>query len=221
MNTAITARMPDETKLADQENKALEIAEAMVITNDEELKAADAFCVKLSSLEKLIRSDFADSKAAAHEAHKAIIAQEAAHLAKVQEPRAIVKPKIKSYQEAQEAARRAEEKRQQAIVDKAAEDAALAAAEAAEKAGDKEQAEAILQAPVVSAPVIIARTTPKVQTRIPDTWMATTTPIGEMTNQQLLNARAYLMWDTVKLGQQARSTHDTIKVDGVRFHIKP
>ena len=212
---------PDENKLAEQENKALEIARDMVITTDDELRVADNFCVKLATLEKLIKSDFAESKAAAFAAHRAITAQEAAHLAKVQEPRAIVKPKIRAYQEKQEAARVAEEKRLQAISDKQAEDAAIAAAVAAEKSGEKEQAAAILAAPVVSAPVIVPRTIPKVQTRISDTWTFTALDISDMTNQQIINARAYLCWDTLKLGQQARSTHETVKVDGVRFHIKP
>ena len=221
MNTDIAAVMPDENKLQEQENKALEIAKALVISDDAGLIKADQFSVKLAALEKMIKADFKPSKDAAFAAHKALVAQEAAHLSKVTEPRTIIKAKIKTYQEAQEAARQAEEKRQQAIADKQAEDAALAAAAEAEKYGDKAQAEAILAAPVVSAPVIIAKTTPKVQTRINETWMATPIPIERMTNQQLINARAYLTWDTVKLGQQARSTHDTIKVDGVRFHIKP
>jgi hypothetical protein len=168
----------------------------------------------------MIKADFKPSKEAAFAAHRAITAQEASHLAKVQEPRAIVVPKIKQYRADQESARVAEEKRLQAIADKAAEDAALAAAAEAEKAGDKAQAEAIIAAPVVSAPVILERTTPKVQTRIVDTWTFTAIPIETMTNSQLINARAYIQWDTVKLGQQARSTHDTVKVDGVKFHVK-
>jgi hypothetical protein len=35
-----------------------------------------------------------------------------------------------------------------------------------------------------------------------------------------MEARAYLTWDTIKLGQQARSTHDAVKVPGVTFHVK-
>ena len=221
MNTEIVSLMPDETKLEEQENKALAIAKSMVINSDQDLIAADQFCTKLLALEKLIKSDFKASKEAAFAAHRAITAQEAAHLAKVQEPRSIIKPKIAAYQKAQEAIRIAEEKRLQAIADKQAEDAALAAAAQAEKEGDKDMAEAILQAPVVAAPVIVGRTTPKVQTRLVQPWEAITIPIERMTNQQLINARAYLTWDTVKLGQQARSTHDTVKVDGVTFRQRP
>ena len=220
MNTDIIALMPDETKLADQEGKALAIAKSLVIADDAGLVAADQFSVKLAALEKMIKSDFKESKEAAHAAHKAITAQESAHLAKVQEPRAIVNGKIHKYRDEQEAARQAEEKRLQAIENERAEKAALQAALDAEKAGNKEEAEAILAAPVVAAPVIVERTTPKLQTRIADTWTFTAIPIERMTNQQIVNARAYLAWDTIKLGQQARSTHETVKVDGVTFHVK-
>ena len=211
---------PDEKKLSEQENKALEVARAMVITDDAGVVIADNFCAKLKALEKMIVNDFAESKAAAHAAHRAITAQESSHLARVVEPRSIVVKKIRSFREEQEAARQAEEKRLQEIENERAEKAALQAALDAEKAGDKEQAEAILSAPVVAAPVIVERTAPKLQTRIADTWTYTAIPIERMTNQQLINARAYLTWDTLRLGQQARSTHDTIKVDGVTFRIK-
>lgn len=218
MNTSLVA--PNEAKLQDQETKALTIAQEMVIDSDPKLLEADQFCVKLAALEKLIKSDFKDSKEAAFAAHRAITAQEAAHLAKVTEPRSIVKAKIRTYQDAQEAARQAEERRLQEEASKKAEADALDAAEAAEKSGDKAMAEAIISAPVVAAPVIVPRTTPKVQTRIPDTWTFTAIPIERMTNQQLMEARAYLTWDTIKLGQQARSTHDAVKVPGVTFHVK-
>lgn len=221
MNTDIMALAPDETKLEEQENKALAIAKAMVITNDAELVEADRFCVKLLALEKLIKSDFKASKEAAFAAHRAITDQESAHLAKVQEPRTIIKPKIAAYQKSQEEARAAEEKRLQAIADKKAEDEALELAQKAESSGDKKMAEAILAAPVISAPVILPKSEVKVQTRLVQPWEAITIPIERMTNQQLINARAYLTWDTVKLGQQARSTHDTVKVDGVTFRQKP
>jgi len=220
MNTDIAALAPDETKLEEQEDKALEIARAMVISDDQGIVMADQFCAKLKSLEKLIINDFAESKAAAHAAHRAITAQESSHLARVVEPRAIVVKKMRTFRDQQEAARQAEEKRLQAIENKRAEEAALQSAIEAEKSGYKEEAEAIMAAPVVAAPVIVERTAPKLQTRIADTWTFTAIPIDKMTNQQIVNARAYLTWDTLKLGQQARSTHETVKVDGVRFHIK-
>jgi len=198
MNTDIAALAPDETKLEEQEDKALEIARAMVISDDQGIVMADQFCA----------------------AHRAITAQESSHLARVVEPRAIVVKKMRTFRDQQEAARQAEEKRLQAIENKRAEEAALQSAIEAEKSGYKEEAEAIMAAPVVAAPVIVERTAPKLQTRIADTWTFTAIPIDKMTNQQIVNARAYLTWDTLKLGQQARSTHETVKVDGVRFHIK-
>ena len=222
METGI-ARVPDAVDARKVDSKAisaLDQARAMTINTDEDLTRADIFCVCLKALEKEIIDTFADAKSKAFAAHRAVVAAESKHLIPVQDARAIVKPKIKSYQDKVEAARQAEEKRLQEIENKRAEDEALKAAEAAEKSGDNAQAEAILAAPVVAAPVIVERTTPKLQTRIADIWAFTAIPIDRMTNQQIVNARAYLSWDTIKLGQQARSTHDTVKVDGVTFHIK-
>ena len=53
MNEIVTA-MPDETKLQEQESKALEIAKAIVIVDDAGLIVADQFSVKLAALEKLM-----------------------------------------------------------------------------------------------------------------------------------------------------------------------
>ena len=200
---------------------ALEAAKSFCITTDADLQLADIACVELKEIEKQANEKYDPNIKRWHQGHKAAVAEKKAVTDLITETRDVYKKKIRVYQLEQESTRQAEEKRLQDLSDKAAEDAAIAAAAEAEKAGDKAQAEAILQAPVQAAPVILARTIPKVQTRIPETWMATPIPIERMTNQQIINARAYLCWDTIRLGQQARSTHDTVKVDGVKFHVRP
>ena len=210
-----------ETQIVDSKSRyAVEQARNMTISTVLEFAKADGFCIALKQLEKEIVDTFADAKAKAFAAHRAVTAAEAKHLLPVQEARKITKGKMSAFQDAEEKKRREEEARLQEIEHKKAEDEALAAAEAAEKAGNKEAAEAILAAPVEVAPVILPKYTPKVATVLRKAWAFTAIPIERMTNQQLINARAYLCWDTVRLGQQARATQDTIKIPGVSFFQK-
>lgn len=203
----------NEGRLTEQETKALDIAKAMVIRTPEDFQSADQFCVKLASLEKLIKNDFAPAKDAAFQAHRAITAQEKAHLEKVQEPRRLVKGKMSEWQDAQEVLRREEEKRQQDAARKQAEEDALAAAIESEKSGDMEQAEAIIAAPVQVAAVVLEKSTPKSATVLRKIWTY------RIINEGMV-PRSYLMVDTSRLGQQARATQDTIKVPGVEFYQK-
>jgi hypothetical protein len=192
---------------------AVEQARDMVITNNDGLALADAFCVSLKKLEKEIIDTFADAKAKAFAAHRAVTAAETKHLMPVQEARKIIKQKIDAFVSEQERLRQAEERRLQEEARKAAEQAALDAAEAAEKSGDKAQAEAILSAPIEAAPVVLAKATPKLSTVIRKMWTF------RVVNPNLV-PRAYLMIDESKLVQQARATQDTIKVPGVEFYQK-
>jgi hypothetical protein len=193
---------------------AVEQAKAMTISTVLEFAKADGFCVALKNLEKEIIDTFADAKAKAFAAHRAVTAAEAKHLIPVQEARKITKTKMVAFQDAEDARQRAEEKRLEDEARKKAEEAALAAAEAAEKSGDKAQAEAIISAPVEVAPVVLPKSTPKAATVLRKIWTY------RVVNENLV-PRAYLMLDTTKLGQQARATQDTIKVPGIEFFQKP
>lgn len=132
----------------------------------------------IADLKKSIVEDFKESKSAAAKAHKALCAQEAAHLEKLIEPDAIVRQKLSAYEEeclrlkaeadriAREAAE-AERKRLQAIADREAaeaterarieaEETRLREAIAAEEAGLPEVAAAILEAPAPELAVFVA-----------------------------------------------------------------
>ena len=203
----------DDKKLEKKEADAMAYAVALVIVDNDTYTKADQFCVALKGLEKEIIEDFADSKKAADLAHKTITAQEKAHLMKVIPPRNLVKQKMSAYQDEQERIRREEEARLQAEADKRAEEQAIADAEAAQKAGDTAEAEAIISAPVVAAPVILARTIPKAATKTQKRWTF------RVTNKDLV-PRAYLMINDSALLKQAQSTHDSLPVAGVEFFTK-
>jgi len=120
----------------------------------------------------------------------------------------------------QEAIRRAEETRLQAIAQKQAEDEALAMAAQAEAAGDHEIAEAIVAAPVVAPTVRIIPTapTPSRLTAGRSDWTAEV--VNLMTLVQAVAAGTQpielLLPNQVALNRMAKALHSGFKVPGVR-----
>ena len=182
----------DEKKLAAKEADAMAYATALVISDNETFTKADKYCVVLKGLENEIKSDFKESKETAHAAHAAICAQEKAHLDKCIPPRTLIKQKMSAYQDEQERLRREEEDRQRIEAQKAADAEALRQAEQAQAEGKPEEAEAIIQAPVFVAPVVIPKATPKASTTLRKIWA------WRVVNESLV-PRIYLKIDDSKL----------------------
>lgn len=208
-----TITVPDDKKLEKKEADAMAYAVALTITNNETYTAADNFCVVLKGLEKEVVEDFKASKEAAHLAHKVITAQEKAHLDKLIPPRNLVKQKMSAYQDDQERIRRIEEDRQRLEAQKAAEEEALRQAAQAQAEGNHEEAEAIIQAPVYVAPVVVPRDIPKSSTVIRKVWAA------RVVNAALV-PRQYLIVDEAALRKQAAATGNSLAVPGVEFFQK-
>ena len=206
--------VPDENKLAAKEADAMAYAVALVITDNDTYTAADKFCVVLKGLEKEVIADFAESKEAAHLAHKKITAQEKAHLDKLVPPRNLVKQKMSQYTDEQERLRRLEEDRLRLEAKKIADAEALRQAEQAQMEGHEEEAEAIIQAPVYVPPVVVPVSTPKASTVIRKMWTARVI-------DPLLVPRQYLIVDEAKLRKQALATGNSIQVPGVEFYQRP
>ncbi len=204
----------DEKKLQTKEADAMAYAVALKIQDNDTYTKADQFCVALKGLEKEIINDFSASKEAAHLAHKAITAQEKAHLEKVIPARTLVKQKMSAYQDEQERLRREEEERQQVIAQKQAEDEAIRQAEQAKANGNNDEAEAIIQTPVYAAPVVIPKSVPKASTIVRKIWDF------RVVNESLV-PKQYLMVDEQKLRAQAKATGNSIKVPGVEFFQRP
>jgi hypothetical protein len=129
-----------------------------------------------------------------------------------------------SYHEEQERKRRAEELRLQEIARKQEEDARLQEAEAAEKDGMHEEANAILDAPVVLPKVVVPVATPKISgVAFRETWAA------EVVNAELLFKAVMekkvpmsaISINLTFLNQQARSLKAEMNYPGVRtFAVK-
>lgn len=196
-----------------QQADALTRAQALVIDSNEAYAIADAFSVGLLHLEKAIKADFKDSKESAHATWKAIVAQESGHLEKVQEARAIIRPKLQQWEVLKQKEADAEAARLRAQAQKEAEDRALAQAAEFERDGDTVTAQAIVSAPVRVDTVVVAPAIPKRQTVIPQAWTY------RVVNPKLV-PREYLIDDSVKLNGVARATKGSITVPGIEFFDK-
>ncbi len=202
-----------KAKTLAQESDALTKARALTIQSNDDYAAADAFSMGLLALEKAIKADFKPATDAAYAAHKAITAQEAGHLDKVTEARALIRPKLMAWEEHQDNLAADETARLNALAQKEAEDRAVNEAAEAEKNGDTQTAQAIMEAPVQAAPVVLDPVIPKRQTRIPEAWTY------KVTNPAAL-PREWMCADDKKLSALARSTKGAISVAGVTFYDK-
>jgi len=165
------AVLPSEERIRENESQRLTLvaqAEALVVDSPECEKVAWAIVNGIGELTKRITADFAPSRTAAHQAWKAIVAQEKGHLARLEEPDKIVRGKLSAWEQekrrrqaeidrkAREAAAKAQAELQRQgdeAARKAAEERRLQEAVAAEEAGNTAQAEELLETPVEVAPV--------------------------------------------------------------------
>lgn len=137
-------------------------AQAVEITDAESYCSAANLLLQIKDGRKSVDKKFEKTVKAAHEAHKSVLALKNEVAAPLDKAEAILKPKLIAWKKKEEEAQKAEEARLQAEAKKRADDETLAAAAQAEKEGDKATAEAILNAPVEVAPVVLLQSTPKV-----------------------------------------------------------
>ncbi|MFH0915371.1 MAG: hypothetical protein V1912_02860 [bacterium] len=187
-------------ELEQAEQDALVRVQEWSIGSNLDYSALDSYCRGLLVLKKKIVEDFRDSKAAAKTAHQTICDQESAHLDKVEDAIKLGKGKLHIWSEAQEKLRREEEDRLRAEAKKKADEDALKAAEAAQKAGDAEGAEVIIEeAAAAPAPVVVLPSaTPKRQTVIRMVKKFRIVAPGAI-------KREYMTPDSVKIGGVVRS----------------
>jgi len=170
--SAVTALVPvteeREREIEARHNRLLVEAQHLVVDSLDGEKHAWEIVNGIGALKKAIEADFRPSKMGAHGAWKAVCAQEAGHLDRLNEPDKIVRGKLsawetdkrriqaeierKAHEEAEKVAaelrRQAQEKAQNE-----AEERRLAEALAAEAAGDKAKAAELLETPIEAAPV--------------------------------------------------------------------
>lgn len=225
-----------------KEMDAVEKVRRWEIKSNEDYSALDSFLVGLNELKKEIVADFKESKAAAKAAHQAICDQESAHLDKLEEARIIGKPKLVAWRQEQERKDEEERRRLEAEAQKKRDEEALAQAQAAEKSGDKEAAQAIIEkAAAAPAPVVkVEPTLPKAKTVSQERWSGVGDPaavkeavakvgafLAKSKTAEGKEAAAllrdvyksidYMVFDGPKVNRQAVATKDAIKILGVTF----
>ncbi len=151
----------------DVQQKALGYVEAVKslppIKTPEEYLAVGELWKQGKALLEEIKEGYDDLIQAAHKLHKDTIAKRDRYYVPTEEGVKAAKQLMSVYDEEQERIQREEKARLAEIARKAEEERRLQEALAAENAGEKEEAEEILQEPVHIAPVIVPKVVPKIK----------------------------------------------------------
>ena len=188
-------------------------ANALKVIDTASYLAAGELWKSIKTLRAKIADTFDDIIKAAHLAHKKAIEKKKMHDDPLNAAERLVKKEMERFDTEQERIRKAEEDRLQEIAQKEAEDRRLEEALAAEKAGRKEEAAAIIETPVTIAPVVIAKVTPKMEGG----------PVYRtIWKFRIMNAalipREYLMPDEVKIGGIVRSMKSAVSIPGIEAY---
>ncbi|HPD58330.1 MAG TPA: hypothetical protein PKW17_13890 [Smithellaceae bacterium] len=189
-----------------------EKAKAIIIRSNDDFVRAGEILTVIKSLRKEIDATFDPIIKKAFEAHKEAVAQKKKVDAPLVEAEGIVKPRMAAWNAEQERIRREEEERLREIARKEEEERRLKEAIAAEKSGNKEEAEAILETPIEPPPVVIPKTTPKVAgVSFTKQWKFRITDPNKI-------PREYLTPDEVKIGGVVRALKDKANIPGVEVY---
>lgn len=197
----------------------LATARALTITDQKSYDAVVEMRTQLKALRDAIEQAHAEPKKAKHTIWKAEVAAETAELAPVQEVEGVLKAKTFAWDAAQEALRRAEQAKLEAEAKKQAEDEALAAAEAAQKAGaSAPEVDSILETPIIAPPVVAPRTyqpAPRMAGR--ESWSGKVTDFMALVRFIAANPgfQNLLEVNQTALNQMARSQKSAMRIPGV------
>lgn len=150
--------------------------------------------------------------AAAHKAHKEAVAKKKSFYDPVEAATRKVKGIMAAYDAARERERQAERQRLEDEARKLAETRQLAEALRAEAGGNQAQADAIMEAPVMVAPVFVTKDVPKIEgVSFREYWKV------KIINADLI-PREYMIPDEKKLGAMARALKGTMNIPGIEVY---
>lgn len=204
----------DQNEITERALTVPEQAKAITITTSDDYVRAGELLLVIKDIRKEIDATFDPIIKKAHETHKEAVAQKKKVDAPLVEAEGIIKPRIAAYMAEQERIRREEEARLREIARKEEEERRLLEAIAAEESGQKEEATAILEEPAYVAPVIVPKTTPKVQgISMQKRWTF------RIVNPSLI-PREYLTIDEQKIGAVVRALKDQASIPGVEVYAE-
>lgn len=180
-----------------------------VIQNNDDYNRAGQILLTIKDIRKKIENTFKPIKQKMDAAKKEVLDQEKLVDKPLAKAEAWIKPLITQYNIEQEKIRKAEEDRLREIARKEEEERQFQAALAAEQSGNKEEAEAIIEAPIQAAPVIVQKTVPKVAgIAITKTWSY------RIVNEKLI-PREYLIPNEKMIGSVVKNSQGKINIPGV------
>lgn len=187
-------------------------ANAIIIKSNEDYSRAGQLLITIKGIRKKIEDTFKPIKQKMDAAKKEVLDQERAADAPLAKAEGIIKPRIAQWNAEQEKIWKAEEDRLREIARKAEEDRQIAAAIAAEKSGNKEEAEAIIEAPAYIPPVVLAKTTPKVAgISFTKNWKFRIVDAAKIPRQ-------YMMPNETMIGAIVRNSKGVIQIPGIEAY---
>lgn len=197
--TTLALSIPDQAK------------QISIKTMDDYVRAGEIM-LTIKAIRKKITDTFKPIKQKMDAAKQEVLDQERAADAPLKEAESWLSPQIITWNREQERIRQEEEARLREIARKEEEERQLQEAILAEQSGQKEEAEAIISAPVQAAPVVVPKSVPKVAgMSIRDNWKF------RITNEKLI-PREYLKVDEVKIGQVVRAMKSAANIAGVEVY---
>ena len=184
----------------------------VVIANTEDYTRAGQILLTIKEIRKKIENTFKPIKQKMDAAKKEVLDQEKLADKPLAEAEAWIKPLISSYNAEQERIRKAEEDRLRKIAEDEEKERRLNEAVAAEQSGNKEEAEAIIEAPIQVPPVVVQKTVPKVHgVSFTKLWKFRITNAALIPNE-------YKIPDETKIGGVVRATKGTVQIPGVEIY---
>jgi len=188
-------------------------AKALKIIDSKSYISAGELWKAIKELRKKVDETFSPIISAAFQAHKTAVAKKKEVDIPLEEAEKTVKQAMSAWDVEQERIRLAEQHRLEEIARKEEENRLLQEAIDAEKNGEHEEAEAIIEQPTFVPPVILPKTTPKIigGPIYRENWKA------RVVNEKLL-PREMLIPDFIKLNQLARALKKQFNVPGAEAY---
>lgn len=194
-------------------------AQSLVVSTREDYEIGQVYMSRLKNRVKMMTDERMAQTRPLDESKKRIIDFFRPHLEKLEAAINHLGSGMVKWTEEQEARRKEKERRLQEEARKRAEEEALRQALEAEQAGEKEEAEAILQEPVYVPPVKVASQIPKSKdSHIRETWSAELISLADLV-KGINEGKAPLMAvkaDMTFLNEQARAYKQSLTISGVR-----
>jgi hypothetical protein len=183
-----------------------------VIKNNNDYRRAANILLTIKDIRKKIEATFKPIKQKFDAAKKEVLDQEKAADRPLIEAENWIKPLISGYLIEQEKIRQAEERRLQEQARKEEEERRLLEAIEAEKNGQQDEAQAIIDAPVQAPPVVVPKAVPKVEgISMRENWRF------RIVDEKKI-PREFLRVDEVKIGAYVRAMKSAGNIPGVEIY---